>query len=400
MPRVGRDAYPRHPFLVHAAAGPTAVPTPGSSVSRASRTPQPETGSTTTATTVSTHRAARRTPSARADVEPRCSRPGPVGQAGGVSEHDPSSRRVQRLRLELEDEGIALPDHPDLTAMVLTELDYARHPHSHEGLAPRYGALLSSVDTVMADGVGPVEYIDVGDIPLAVVRRLADGRSSFVARSVTGADQLVCFNRTREYESSAVHLAVGTGGIVIQRLGRGWVRLCTSERIATWDGTHWSSKPLSVLLTERVAAVIAAADHAVLGHLLDFCTHWLGAGRVGATLVWALAGDPLDLPHLGDAAAVSIPELDMTCRTHFAPLLNALAQYDRAVLIDPRGRVSTVGVHLRSSAATRTDVASYRGTRHTSALRFSHDVPSAAVFVVSSSGSLSVFWQGQRLDID
>ncbi len=197
-----------------------------------------------------------------------------------------------------------------------------------------------------------------------------------------------------------MHLTVATGALVVQRLGRGWVRLCTPQGVATWDGMHWSSKPLSSHVTDRVMRIITAAEPDVLVNLLEFCMHWLGAGRVGGALVWRLAGDPRELAHLGFGAAVSIPELDLTCRTHFAPLLNALAQYDRATLVDPRGRVSTVGVHLRSSERTRREFTPSQGTRHTSALRFSSDEPSAAVFVVSSGGALSIFWQGRRLDTD
>ena len=323
----------------------------------------------------------------------------PLGQAWGVTELDAHSRRVERLRLELDDEGIWLPADEDLCEMLLAELDYARHPHAHEGVAPRYGALLSA-GIPTTNNVGPLSLVDVGDVSLDVVRRLADGRSSFVVRTVGARDRLVCFDRTREYESSAVHLTLGTGALVLQRLGRGWVRLSTPVGIATWDGMHWATKQLSINVAERVAPTLSGADPIVLANLLEVCTHWLGAGRVGATLVWSVDGDPGGLGHLGMAAAVTLPELDVTSRAHFAPLLNALGQYDRAALVDPAGRISTVGVHLRSSEASRRDLDPFRGTRHTSALRFSAEERTAAVFVVSSSGALSVFWQGRRLDTD
>src|SRR3954463_4680923 len=114
-----------------------------------------------------------------------------------------------RLRNELDDEGIWMPDDDDLRALLLVELDYARHPHAHEGIAPRYGALLTT-GILRRDVAGPFSVVDVGDVSLDVVRRLADGRSSFVARTVQGSDRLVCFDRTREYESSAVHLALAS----------------------------------------------------------------------------------------------------------------------------------------------------------------------------------------------
>ena len=230
-----------------------------------------------------------------------------------MTDLDAHGRRVARLRLELDDEGIWVPEDADLCELLLVELDYARHPHAHEGVAPRYGALLSS-GVPRTNTVGPLALVDVGDVSLNVVRRLADGRSSFVVRMPGAPDRLVCFDRTREYESSAVHLTLGTGALVLQRLGRGWVRLSTPLGVATWDGMHWATKQLSINIAERVAPTLAGADPTVLANLLEVCTHWLAAGRVGATLVWSLDGDPAELGHLGVAPAVAIPQLDLTSR--------------------------------------------------------------------------------------
>jgi DNA integrity scanning protein DisA with diadenylate cyclase activity len=311
-----------------------------------------------------------------------------------------AERRLLRLRHELDDDEIRLPDDEDLRALLLTELDYARHPHSHEGVAPRYGALLATPDALRRQPVDQVELVDISEIPLAVARRLADGRSSFVARVVGGPDRLVCFERTREYESSAVHLTTETGALVVQRLGQGWVRLATPHGVAIWDNIQWSRKPLSMELVDRVAAYAPAADRIVLANLLELCTHWLSAGRVGATLVWRVEGDPHELGGIGMQASVAIPPLDLRRRSHFAALLNALAQYDRAALVDQDGHVTTVGVHLRSTERTRRTIPPFRGTRHTSAQRFTASQTSAIAFVVSSSGGLSVFCRGERLDTD
>ena len=245
--------------------------------------------------------------------------------------------------------------------MLLVELDYARHPHAHEGVAPRYGALLSS-GVPTTNTVGPLALVDVGDVPLSVVRRLADGRSSFVVRIVGAPDRLVCFDRTREYESSAVHLTLGTGALVLQRLGRGWVRLSTPDGVATWDGMHWATKR-------------AQRPHRRAGRARRWpgptrpcwptCSRCARTGSPPGASVprWcgASTATRVELGHLGMAPAVAIPQLDLTSRAHFAPLLNALAQYDRAALVDAGGRISTVGVHLRSSEASRRELAPYPG---------------------------------------
>jgi hypothetical protein len=212
-------------------------------------------------------------------------------------------------------------------------------------------------------------------------------------------DRLLCFDRTLEYESSAVGLAVATGAIVVQRLDRGWIRLTTPAGVGTWDGIEWASQALSVRLAELVASILRLADRPALGGILEFAVHWLGAGRIGATLVWHLEGEADSSKHLAFGATVSIPPLDLTNRAHYPALLSALSQYDRAALVDEHGSVRTVGVHLRTSERSRRDIAPFRGTRHTSAVRFSADAPGAAVFVVSSNGSLSIFWHGERLDM-
>ena len=59
-----------------------------------------------------------------------------------MSQREAHARRVEWLRHELIDEGIWADDDPR-TALLLTELDYARHPHRHEGAAaPEFRAAL------------------------------------------------------------------------------------------------------------------------------------------------------------------------------------------------------------------------------------------------------------------
>lgn len=318
-------------------------------------------------------------------------------QACRVSGFEVNAARVERLRQELDDEQVWTPTDPDLADALLAELDYARHPHAHEGIAPRYGALVVA-DAGRADVGGSLNIVEVGGVPLAVARRLADGRSSFIVRTLGRDNRLLCFDRTHEHESSAVHLTTATGALVVQRLGRGWVRLASPQGVATWDGLRWAQKLISDRIVERIAPTLPGADPYVLSNLVEFCNHWLGAGRIGTAIVWRLDGDAHQLDGLGFRSSVDIPPLDFTNRSHFAPLLNALSQYDRAALVDGHGRVTTVGVHLRTSEQSRRDIPPFRGTRHTSALRFSADASNAAVFVVSSNGTLSIAWRGQRLE--
>ncbi|MCU1502121.1 MAG: hypothetical protein JWM12_1475, partial [Ilumatobacteraceae bacterium] len=309
------------------------------------------------------------------------------------------ARRLDRLRHELRDEGVPLPDDDELAELLLAEIDYARHPRFHEGVAPRYGALLARSAPVPTDGFSATSLVPCDELDLDVVRRLADGRCSFVSRSVDDSVVLACLDRSVDDEAAAVQLAGELDVTTLQRLTNGWVRVCSSQGVATWDGVQWWHTPHSSQLAVAIHRLIPHADLRITEQLVEFCIHWLGAGRVGAVLTWCLAGDPRDLAHAGVAAAVEIPALDVCQREHFAALRSALSQYDRAALVDPAGTIRTIGVTLRPSPGAIRSVPPYGGTRHTSALRFSHAEPDTVSMVVSSGGPLSVFFRGRRLDL-
>jgi len=308
------------------------------------------------------------------------------------------ARRLSRLRNELHDDGVHLPSDPEVAELVLAELDYARHPRSHEGVAPRYGAFVRTGLPTSGE-LGSMGLIECEDIDIDVVRRLADGRSSFLLRAVGASPKLACIGSSVEYEASAVQIADELAAVVVQRLSNGWVRMCSSDGVATWDGLRWRSSLHSSAIASAIGRHVPHADADIVEHLVDFCTHWLGAGRIGATLVWCLRCDPLQMEHVALGASVDIPALDITRRDHFPALHSALAQYDRAALVDSSGRIRTVGVALRPGAQSAESIPPYRGTRHTSAKRFSFAEPDTVTFTVSSGGSLSVFYRGERLDV-
>src|SRR5690349_10595764 len=103
-------------------------------------------------------------------------------QAGAVPDHDAAAdrlaRRIERLRHELGDEGVRLPADPRLTELLLVELDYARHPSFHEGVGPRFGAMLTDRPLGITHDAGLTSVIDCAGRDVGIVRRLADGRSS------------------------------------------------------------------------------------------------------------------------------------------------------------------------------------------------------------------------------
>jgi hypothetical protein len=310
---------------------------------------------------------------------------------------DRTVRRLRRLREELLDEEVPVALDGREGAAFLEELDYARRPSTHEGISPRFGALIVPSDVIDPDRLGFPALVHETDLEPDVVRRLADGRTSFVART-PHKTALVSFDRTIEHEATAVQVATAAGLTVIQRLQSGWVRIFAPHAVMIWDGARWWGKPLAEHLARAVRAVRPELASPVLDGLAEFCVHWLSAGPVGAMLVWQTEPDG-PLGHLGYGASLTIPTLDMTERQDYPALLNVLAQTDRAALVSPDGRLDQIGIALRASDEAVAAVTAYRGTRHTSALRFTYDEPSTVVFVVSSSGPVTVLHGGKVISV-
>ncbi|MDY7106614.1 MAG: diadenylate cyclase [Actinomycetota bacterium] len=316
-----------------------------------------------------------------------------------MSRTDNLEGRVGRLRQELVEERVPLPiDHPNGDRLV-RELAYALRPPVHERRVPPYGALVwldgrARFDHCVSEPVA----IDVAGYDPAVVRRLADGRASFVAVAPDGPSHVLQFRHRVDTEARLVDLQETTGAVVIARGDDHFVRVVTDDGVVEFDGVRWTFKPLAVRHLAAIRRLVPGADVNVLDQLLDLCVHWLSAERVGATLVWYLADvDPSEATQVDLSRAFVAPVLDVGDSTHVSALVSVLGQVDRAALVRPDGQVSHIGASLHNSARSAELVPAFRGTRHTSARRFSYDEPECLVFVVSEDGPLTVFGDGARM---
>ncbi|MEZ5269777.1 MAG: diadenylate cyclase [Microthrixaceae bacterium] len=136
-------------------------------------------------------------------------------------------------------------------------------------------------------------------------------------------------------------------------------------------------------------------DIAITRALLDLAVHDLGANGIGA---------PVGLPRRHRRPPD--PTSTRSCRCHsiridrptdLAPLRQCPAQIDGAAVFGPDGVLRQLGVHLMPSDEVARTVDGFRGTRHTSGLRYSYDDPAATVITVSEDGPVAVFRRGSVL---
>jgi len=316
--------------------------------------------------------------------------------ADGETPGSPFERRLYRLRDELHDEGMPLPVDGPAGLRLLAEVTYARRPPHHERHVPGYGALVFPVRPDWTKSPQVPLVLPADRVDPAVLRRYADGRSTFIVVTSAGMAGLAAFEHDAGNELSAVHLQ-HTGAVVVQRTEPGVVRVCAPGGVVVWTGSRWLFRPLAEEYVRAVECLVPHSGRDVLAGLLELAVHTLAASRIGATLIWNLDGaPPIDRRSgmLELAGSLTGPPLSVTRRAHFPAVRSVLSQVDLATVIEADGTIGPIGVRLNHTIPSGDLVPAMGGARHTSAQRFTHEVPGVLAVVISESGRVTVYSRG------
>lgn len=307
-----------------------------------------------------------------------------------------SSGRRRRLAEELAEEGLDL-DRADRD-LLIEEIDHALRPPVHERRVPSSGTVLQPTTDPATWGPGTgldIARVPAEDQPLDAARRFADGLASWLVRHDEGPPEWLVFDRPAGSERDLGVIARTMGATLVQRHPGGLVRVVAAELgTLRWDGYTWHHEPPVDRWIDMLQACPDPRELPLMRDLLEFAVHDLGANGIGALLIYRDAHT--------DAPAVehrlpTPPPLRIDHPTHLAPLRHALAQVDGAAVIDADGVLRQLGVRLVPSTDAERSVGGYRGTRHTSGLRYSFDDPDSTVIAVSEDGPVSVFRRGKML---
>ncbi len=314
-----------------------------------------------------------------------------------ATDRGPSDGRLRRLTEELNDEGL-LGESRKWAQSLLVELDYALRPPLHEKRVPSYGA-------IHEPHVDPVSWREQTALTVSRrwrdefeeddARRYADGLSSWMVRHDDGDIEVVVFDRPTGSERDLVVLADATNGTLVQRHPMGVVRMVGEFGVLRWDGVGWHHEPPLKPWMRHVAGAGFHGDAKVLAKLLAFAVYDLGATGVGALLAYRPTVD--EATPTSEVLLPPPPPFEIARPEDLGPLRHVLALVDGAAVFDGAGTLRELGVRLVPSAESEADVAAYRGMRHTSALRYSADDPTATLIVVSEDGPVSVIRNGQVL---
>lgn len=308
------------------------------------------------------------------------------------------TRAHERLREELDDDGVRLPGTPGEVDLLLTELEYAWRPPVHENRSVFYGSFVLPGERSLVKIDNLVELLDL-DMPIEQARRFSDGRSAFIVRRADGATQLACFRRTIQYEADLVDIEQSTGAAIVQRTLTGVTRVFTPTGVVEWNGHRWRHRPSARVYLPAVRAAVPEASPKLLQGLLDLAVHWLSPARIGATFLLDLEPKRHDDHGLDESAALPSPSLSVLERHHYPALFAVLAQTDLATLVSGHGDVGALGVGLRSSIDSESAVRLESGMRHRSAARYTWDHHHTVAFVVSEDGPVTLFRHGEPIAV-
>ena len=310
---------------------------------------------------------------------------------------DPGVARRRRLAEELAESGLVVEGTDAFQALLLEEVDHVVRPDVHERRVVSSGTIVEprSDPTTWESGAQlGILRGSADQQPLADARRFADGLSSWLLRRADGTTEWMVLDRPAGSERDLVVLATVFDATIVQRHPSGSVRVVGTFGVLRWDGFSWHHEPPVKSWIDAVTTPSFHGDAAVIEDMLKFAIHDLGSLRIGALLIYRPDGDP------GPAVEERLPTpppLRIRTATHLAPLRHALAQVDGAALFDADGVLRQLGVRLVPSSQAEQTVEPLRGTRHTSARRYSHDDPLATVIAVSDDGPVSVFRNGAVL---
>ena len=309
----------------------------------------------------------------------------------------PTPQQLRRLAEELSEVGLDLDGSAPWHAQALIEIDYALRPSVHERRVPSYGAIVSpTVDATVWEERTElrVSIRPVGDTDVGAARRYADGQSSWLVLHDDADEEWAVFDRPAGSERDLVVLAESLQAVVVQRHPNGAVRVVGDFGVLRWNGLTWHHEKLVSAWFDLVTSCKPFADVELLETLLEFAVHDLGARGIGATLI---AQPDLTLEASFEHRLPPPPRLRISKATDLAPLRHALAQVDGATMFDADGTLRAIGVRLIPSTAAEMTVDAFRGTRHTSARRYSADDPGATVIVVSEDGPVTVMRAGHLI---
>jgi len=277
---------------------------------------------------------------------------------------------------------------PWLSADNITdEIVFSLIPKVHEGKINSYGVFI-------VENVADLENFELIPFPenqIDLARKLANGEEYFVLYEKSQFLGLAEFKTSISSEILFVRSFPISAGLIIQRNTLGVTKFFQGDSLTIHDNRKWYTKPNVKTAAWKVSQCVANIDKRILNSILEFAFHLVSpTNRVGAILVWFLNDST-------ETTELSALNLSIMNESRAKMICHLLSQIDGATFLDRKGNLIKTGVQLKYSDESRRLIPEYKGTRHTSSLRFSYDLEDAIIVTISEDGPVTVFSSGANI---
>jgi len=297
---------------------------------------------------------------------------------------------------ELELNGVNLNKNIWLSSeSVLQEISLILASPAHEGRVPSSGVMFVEDVTELTGA----ERIALPAKDIELTRMLANGIDYFLLYERDRFFGLAYFKEPLATELQLVRNFPASGGMLVQRGPTGSTKFFQGDSITLHENRVWRIKSHVKEAAWKVSQCLSSVDRHVLNRILELSFHLLSpTSRVGATLVWCMRPPMEDiLEGLSVGHELASLHLSILNEAHSTAICHLLSGVDGATFLDPLGNLISTGVHLKYSDQSRDFVPEFKGTRHTSAKRFSFDKENALVVTISEDGPVTVFSNGASI---
>jgi len=297
---------------------------------------------------------------------------------------------------ELAVNGVDLGQFPWMSSeTVVREIATSVVAQAHEGRTAPFGVIYADDVTAL---IG-VERVAMPLEQLNLSRHLASGTHCFLLFDKDRFYGLAHFKEPVITELQLVRILPASGGMVVQRGPGGVTKFFQGDSIVIHENRVWFTKPHVKEAAWKVSQCVNGVNRTVLNRILEFSFHRLSpTSRVGGTFVWCLyESEQSILKALPEGDDLTMFNLSIMDEAHSETICHLLSQVDGATFLDPVGRLVRTGVQLKYSELSKKLVPELRGTRHTSAQRYSFDIESALVITISEDGPVTVFSDGANV---
>ena len=310
-----------------------------------------------------------------------------------ATSYDRQNELEKLISRELELNGIRFDQHGWLSSdLIIHELTLTINSEAHEGIVSSFGVIFADV----ASELFGVEFVLIPFENIYVARKFANGIDCFLLYEKNIFFGLVYFKTPISNELALVRAFPPSGGLFVQRGAGGIVKFFQGNNILLLENRNWLTKPLIKEAAWKISRCVSDINQTILNRILEFSFHLLSPiPQVGATLVWWLSNDERDsTDNKNSGQDISKFKFSILEESQTPSYCHFLSQIDGATMINSDGEFIRAGIHLKNSNESRKLIPELKGTRHTSAQRFSYDYSTTLVITVSSDGPVTVFSDG------